>query len=221
MSTTTETNTPTTTSEFDSIDDAIEAFRKGEFLVVVDNEDRENEGDLIIAGEDMTAAKAAFMIRYTSGLICVTVAQERLDSLQLPLMVAANTESMRTAYTISVDYKHGTTTGISAADRSATVRALADYSKTAEDFNRPGHVFPLRPVKGGSLKRVGHTEAALDFAKLAGKAPVAAICEVVMDDGRMARRDDLKVFAKQWGLRMVTINDLVKHRLAHNLVADW
>ncbi|KAI8822677.1 3,4-dihydroxy-2-butanone 4-phosphate synthase [Fimicolochytrium jonesii] len=208
-------------SEFDSIEDSIEAFRNGEFLVVVDNEDRENEGDLIIAGEDFTPEKAAFMIRYTSGLICVTVAPERLDELQLPLMVPNNTESMRTAYTISVDYKHGTTTGISAKDRSTTTKALANPACKAEDFNRPGHIFPLKPVRGGTLNRVGHTEAALDFAKLAGKQPVSAICEVVLDDGRMARRDDLKAFAKQWGLKMCTISDLVKYRQRNGLTEQW
>ncbi|KAJ3011161.1 hypothetical protein HKX48_006985 [Thoreauomyces humboldtii] len=211
-----------TTCEFDSVEDAIEAFRRGEFLVVIDNEDRENEGDLVIAGEDLTTEKAAFMIRYTSGLICVSVDQERLDSLELPLMVERNTEALRTAYTISVDYKHGgVTTGISAHDRAQTTRALADYRKTKDDFNRPGHIFPLRPVAGGTLSRVGHTEAALDFAKLAGKRPVAAICEVVLDDGRMARRDDLKLFATQWNLKLVTINDLVKYREKHGLGKDW
>ncbi|KAJ3183074.1 hypothetical protein HDU87_007496 [Geranomyces variabilis] len=207
--------------EFDSIPDAIAAFRAGEFLVVVDNEDRENEGDLIIAGSDLTPEKCAFLIRYTSGYICVTVEPQRLAALNLPLMVERNTDALRTAYTISVDYKHGTTTGISAADRSATIRALADYSKGPEDFNVPGHVLPLKPVPGGVLKRVGHTEAALDLAKLAGKSPVAALCEVVLDDGRMARRDDLKQFAKTWGLKMITIADLVRYRKENNLGEDW
>ncbi|TPX72701.1 3,4-dihydroxy-2-butanone-4-phosphate synthase [Spizellomyces sp. 'palustris'] len=207
--------------DFDSVEDAIEAFRRGEFLVAIDNEDRENEGDLIIAGEDMTAEKAAFMIRYTSGVICVSVDGQRLDELELPLMVENNTETLRTAYTISVDYKHGTTTGISAADRATTIRAIANPSIKASDFNRPGHVFPLRSVPGGTLKRVGHTEASVDFAKLAGKQKVAAICEIVLDDGRMARRDDLRVFSKQHGLKMVTISDLVKYRIANGLGEDW
>ncbi|KAJ3181085.1 hypothetical protein HDU85_003790 [Gaertneriomyces sp. JEL0708] len=208
-------------AEFDTIEDAIESFRKGEFLIVVDNEDRENEGDLIIAGEDLTPEKAAFMIRYTSGMICVTVDPARLDELQLPQMVQNNTESLRTAYTVSTDYKHGSTTGISAADRSRTIRALADPTAKADDFVRPGHVFPLRPVLGGTLRRVGHTEAGLDFAKLAGKRPVTAICEIVLDHGPMARRDDLKLLAKRWGVRLVTISDLVKYRVKHGLGLDW
>ncbi|KAJ3154838.1 hypothetical protein HDU86_004538 [Geranomyces michiganensis] len=207
--------------EFDSIPDAIAAFRAGEFLVVVDNEDRENEGDLIIAGSDLTPEKCAFLIRYTSGYICVTVEPERLAALNLPLMVERNTEALRTAYTVSVDYKHGTSTGISAADRSATIRALADYSQGPDDFNVPGHVLPLKPVVGGVLKRVGHTEAALDLAKLAGKSPVAALCEVVLDDGRMARRDDLKEFAQKWGFKMITIADLVRYRKENGLGEDW
>ncbi|KAI9102805.1 3,4-dihydroxy-2-butanone 4-phosphate synthase [Phlyctochytrium arcticum] len=211
----------TTKADFDSIDAAIEAFRNGEFLVVVDDEDRENEGDLIIAAEDLTFEKTAFMVRYTSGLICVSMDAERLDRLELPLMVERNTESLRTAYTISVDLAEGTTTGISAADRSKTVQALANPNSKPQDFNRPGHVFPLRAVPGGTLKRIGHTEAAQDLTKLAGKQTVAAICEVVLDDGRMARRDDLKEFAVKWGLKMISIADLVRYRTEKGLGLDW
>ncbi|KAJ3032880.1 hypothetical protein HDV00_007014 [Rhizophlyctis rosea] len=200
--------------EFDSIEDAVEEMKRGNFVVVVDNEDRENEGDLIIAAEDFSPEKAAFLIRHSSGIICVPMLGERLDELELPLMVTnkENTESLRTAYTITVDYKHGTTTGISAADRSATVRALSSPSSQPGDFNRPGHVFPLRYAPGGVLTRIGHTEASVDLCVLAGKQPVAAICEVALDDGTMARRGDLRAFAKRWGLKMITISDLVKFR---------
>ncbi|KAL2916196.1 hypothetical protein HK105_204287 [Polyrhizophydium stewartii] len=202
---------------FDSIESALDAFRRGEFLVVVDNEDRENEGDLIIAGEDFTPEKAAFMIRYTSGLICAPATGEILDALELPLMVPNNTDSLKTAYTITIDVKKGTTTGISAADRSATVKALARADSAPADFTRPGHVLPLRAVEGGVLKRVGHTEAAVDLCRLSGKRPVSAICEIVLDDGRMARRDDLRIFANKFNLKMITIHDLVQYRLKHGL----
>ncbi|KAJ3286313.1 hypothetical protein HK104_009109 [Borealophlyctis nickersoniae] len=209
--------------EFDSIEDAVEEIRRGNFIIAVDNEDRENEGDLIIAAEDFTPEKAAFMIRYTSGIICVPMVGARLDELELPLMVENNTESHRTAYTVTVDYKHGTTTGISAADRSATVKALGSPTTQPSDFARPGHVFPLRYAPGGVLTRVGHTEASVDFVKLAGNKKVAAatICEIALDDGTMARRDDLKVFAKRWGLKLVTIKDLVAYRVRHGLREDF
>ncbi|KAJ3086868.1 hypothetical protein HK102_012307 [Quaeritorhiza haematococci] len=207
---------------FDTIEDAIEEIRKGNIIVVVDNEDRENEGDLIMAAEDATPEKMAFMIRYTSGVICVPAVGSRLDELELPLMVERNTESLRTAYTITVDYRHGTTTGISAADRAATVRALATPNTVgANDFNRPGHVFPLRYTEGGVLRRSGHTEASVDFCKLAGKYPAAAICEVALDNGTMARRDDLKVFAKKWGLKLVTIEALAEYRRKHGFVEGF
>ncbi|CAG8811053.1 29216_t:CDS:2, partial [Racocetra persica] len=175
---------------FDSITDALKDFSEGKFVLVVDNEDRENEGDLIIAAEKVTTEKMAFMVRYTSGLICVPTTPERLDQLQLPLMVPNNTEKMKTAYTISVDYKYNTTTGISAHDRALTARSLANPTITASDFNRPGHVFPLRYREGGVLKRIGHTEASVDLCKLSGLQPVGVICELVRDDGQMARRDD-------------------------------
>ncbi|KAJ3129123.1 hypothetical protein HK098_002364 [Nowakowskiella sp. JEL0407] len=202
---------------FDTIEDALTEIGKGNFVIVVDNEDRENEGDLVLAAEDMTPEKMAFMIRYTSGVICVPAEGDRLDELELPLMVERNTESLRTAYTITVDYSIGTTTGISAYDRSLTVRKLADPKSTPNQFTRPGHVFPLRYAPGGVLKRVGHTEASVDFCKLAGKQPVAAISEIVLDDGRMARRDDLRVLAKRWGMKIVKISDLVKYRVEHGV----
>ena len=158
----------------------------------------------------MTPEKAAFMIRYTSGVICVPATSERLDELELPLMVERNTDSMKTAYTITVDHT-STSTGISAADRSRTIQALADPRSKASDFNRPGHVFPLRYNPGGVLVRPGHTEAGVDFCKLAGKQPVAAISEVTLDNGVMAKRQDLIPFAKKWGLKLVTIKDLISH----------
>lgn len=202
---------------FDSIESAILSLKAGNFILVVDNEDRENEGDLIIAAEDLTEEKAAFMIRYTSGVLCVPAVEERLKDLELPLMVEQNKDSFKTAYTITVDHKD-TTTGISAADRARTVRALSDPSEPASNFNRPGHVFPLRYTPGGVLKRIGHTEASVDLCKLAGKRPVAAISEVILDTGSMARRNDLIPFARKWGIKLVTIADLVAYRLKHGLV---
>ncbi|KAJ3310287.1 hypothetical protein HDV04_005132 [Boothiomyces sp. JEL0838] len=203
--------------EFDSIESALEEFKKGNFVVVVDNEDRENEGDLIISGEDFTPEKAAFMIRYTSGVICAPAVGSIFDRLKLPLMVENNTDSLKTAYTISIDAAKGTTTGISASDRSTTIKLLASPDCQPESFNRPGHVFPLRAVDGGVLKRVGHTEASIDLCRLSGKAPVAAISEICLDNGKMARRDDLIIFCKRWNLKLITINDLVNYRLKHNL----
>ncbi|RHZ78206.1 hypothetical protein Glove_166g216 [Diversispora epigaea] len=204
---------------FDSVEDAIKDFAEGKFLLVVDNEDRENEGDLIIAAEKVTTEQMAFMVRYTSGLICVPTTPERLDQLKLPLMVPQNTEKMKTAYTISVDYHHNTTTGISAHDRALTARSLANPEiDNPDDFNRPGHIFPLRYTEGGVLKRVGHTEASVDLCKLAGLQPVGVICEVVKDDGLMARRDDCREFADEHGLKLISIEDIIKYRLDKGLL---
>ena len=197
---------------FDRIEDALRAMARGELVVVVDNEDRENEGDLILAAEHASPEAVAFMVRHTSGMLCVALPGERLDRLDLPLMVAQNTESLRTAYTVTVDYRHGTSTGISAADRAATIRALVDPSARAEDFNRPGHVFPLRAVPGGVLHRPGHTEAAVDLAGLAGLLPGGVLAEIVNDDGSMARRPALEAFARTHGLTMITIADLIAYR---------
>lgn len=197
---------------FDRIEDALQAMVRGEMVVVVDNEDRENEGDLILAAEHATPEAVAFMVRHTSGMLCVALPGERLDPLELPLMVERNTESLRPAYTVTVDYRHGTSTGISAADRSATIRALVDPDVTAGDFNRPGHVFPLRAVPGGVLHRPGHTEAAVDLARLAGLRPGGVLAEVVNDDGTMARRPELEVFARDHGLVMISIHDLIAYR---------
>ena len=172
---------------FTEIENAVAAIARGELVIVVDDADRENEGDLIMAAEAMTPETMAFMIRHTSGVICMPVEGARLDELRLPLMVADNTESQRTAFTVSVDARHGTTTGISAADRSATVHALLDAATRPEDLARPGHIFPLRYREGGVLKRAGHTEAAVDLARLAGMQPAGVLAEVVNDDGTMAR----------------------------------
>lgn len=199
---------------FTPIEEAIAAFARGQMLIVVDDEDRENEGDLILAAEHATTESVAFMVRHTSGMLCVALPGERLDALELPLMVERNSDSMRTAYTVTVDYRHGTTTGISAADRSSTIRALADPLIGASDFNRPGHVFPLRAAEGGVLERQGHTEATVDLTLLAGLRLGGVLAEIVNDDGSMARRKDLEVFARTHGLPMVTIADLVAFRLA-------
>lgn len=196
----------------DKIEAAIEAMKAGSMVVVVDDEDRENEGDLILAAEFATAQSIAFMLRYTSGMLCVGLQGERLDALELPLMVERNTDSMHTAYTITVDVKKGTSTGISAADRAATIAALVDPSVTANDFSRPGHVFPLRAVPGGVLVRPGHTEAAVDLTTLAGLRPGGVLAEVVNDDGSMARRPELERFARKHGLPIISIADLVAYR---------
>jgi 3,4-dihydroxy 2-butanone 4-phosphate synthase/GTP cyclohydrolase II len=199
---------------FDSIDDAIAAISRGEIVVVADDEDRENEGDLIMAADLADEASVAFFVRHTSGVICVGMTGERCDELQLPLMVPAsgNTEAQSTAFTVTVDAAAGTSTGISAADRANTLRALADPEAGPAAFNRPGHIFPLRARPGGVLARAGHTEAAVDLARLAGREPAGALCEVVLDSGRMARLPDLRAFADRHGLLLVSIADLIRHR---------
>ena len=196
------------------VEQAIDAVRRGEFVVVVDDEDRENEGDLVIAAEKMTPEKMAFMIRHTSGVICLSMEGARLDELRLPLMVSGseNTEQQRTAFTVSVDARAGTTTGISAADRCTTVHALVDPATRPEDLARPGHIFPLRYREGGVLKRAGHTEAAVDLARLAGCYPAGALAEIVNDDGTMQRLPDLEAFARRHGLVLVSIADLIRYR---------
>lgn len=205
---------------FASIPDAVAAISRGEIVVVVDDEDRENEGDLIMAAEAATPEKIAFFVRHTSGVICVGLTGERCDQLGLPLMVADNTEYQRTAFTHTVDYRHGTTTGISASDRTATILALADPEVAWSDFNRPGHIFPLRARDGGVLKRAGHTEAAVDLARLAGMQPAGALCEIVNDDGTMARVPELTEFAREHGLLMISIADLIRHRRAHEKLVE-
>lgn len=195
-----------------SIPDVVAAIGRGELVVVVDDADRENEGDLIMAAELATEEKIGFMVRYTSGVICVPMIGERLDELRLPLMVTENSDSFRTGFTISVDLREGTTTGISAADRTRTIRALADPESRAEQFNRPGHIFPLRYKEGGVLRRAGHTEAGVDLTRLAGLAPAAVLCEIVNDDGTMKSGEELVTFAKMHDLLICTIADLIEYR---------
>jgi 3,4-dihydroxy 2-butanone 4-phosphate synthase/GTP cyclohydrolase II len=201
---------------FSTVEDAIASIARGEIVVVVDDEDRENEGDLIMAADAVTPEKIAFFINHTSGLICAPLAPltpERVEHLELPLMVSTNTEIQRTAFTVSVDYRHGTTTGISASDRSATIKALADPHTRASDLNRPGHIFPLRYRPGGVLKRAGHTEAAVDLARAAGMSPAGVLCEVVSEDkSTMARLPELEAFSKKHGLHLISIADLIRYR---------
>jgi len=200
------------TEQFDQVSTAIEAIANGEFVIVVDDTERENEGDLIIAAEKITTEKMAFLVKHSSGLVCVSMQEPRLNALDLPQMVTHNADPFRTAFTVSVDYKYGTTSGISAADRALTLRALADPASEASDFHRPGHIFPLRARVGGVLERPGHTEAAHDLAALAGLQPVGVLCEIVNDDGSMARRPDLFKFARQHGLTIITIADMITYR---------
>jgi 3,4-dihydroxy 2-butanone 4-phosphate synthase/GTP cyclohydrolase II len=198
----------------DSTDTLIAELKAGRMVIVMDDEDRENEGDLIMAAEMVTPEAVAFIVRHSSGIICTPMTGARLEELRLPQMVSENTESHRTAFTVSVDYKHGTTSGISAADRAKTIRALVDPTARPEDFSRPGHIFPLRYAEGGVLRRAGHTEASVDLARAAGLAPAAIICEIVNDDGSMKRGADLARFAAEHSLKIGTIADLIRWRLA-------
>jgi len=196
-----------------TVTEILAALREGRMVVIMDDEDRENEGDLIMAAERATPEAVAFMIRHTSGIICVPMEEPALARLELPQMVPFNSESQRTAFTVSVDLRSGVTTGVSSVDRAATIRALANPASVSADFARPGHIFPLRSRRGGVLVRAGHTEAAVDLCRLAGLAPAGVLCEVMNDDGTMARRPQLQEFARRHGLRIGTIADLIRHRL--------
>src|SRR5580698_1183826 len=207
-------------SEFSSIPAVVAELRAGRMVLILDDEDRENEGDLIMAAEHATPESMAFMIRHSSGIICVPLEEERLLRLELPQMVGANNDSYRTAFTVSVDYRHGTSTGVSAADRAATITALANPQTAASDFARPGHIFPLRPRRGGVLVRAGHTEAAVDLCALAGLKPAGVLCELMNDDGSMARRAECEVFARQHNLAIGTIADLIRYRLRNERSVD-
>ncbi|XP_047334015.1 bifunctional riboflavin biosynthesis protein RIBA 1, chloroplastic [Impatiens glandulifera] len=200
------------TNGFSSIAEAIEDVRQGKMVVVVDDEDRENEGDLIMAASKVTPEAMAFIVKYGTGIVCVSMKEEDLERLELPLMVTQNNEKLCTAFTISVDAKHGTTTGVSARDRATTVLALASKDSKPRDFNRPGHIFPLKYREGGVLKRAGHTEASVDLAVLAGFDPVAILCEIVDDDGSMARLPKLQEFAQEHNLKVISIADLIRYR---------
>jgi 3,4-dihydroxy 2-butanone 4-phosphate synthase/GTP cyclohydrolase II len=204
---------PAGPADLNSVEEIVADLKAGRMVIVMDDEDRENEGDLIMAAELATPDAMAFMIRHASGIICVPMEEDRLMRLDLPQMVASNSESHRTAFTISVDVRAGTTTGVSSSDRAATVRALADERSEPRDFARPGHIFPLRSRRGGVLVRTGHTEAAVDLCRLAGLRPAGVICEVMNDDGTMARRPQLEAFARRHGLKIGTIADLIRYRL--------
>jgi 3,4-dihydroxy 2-butanone 4-phosphate synthase/GTP cyclohydrolase II len=198
---------------FARVEEAVGAIGRGEIVVVVDDAERENEGDLIMAAEAATPEKIAFFLAHTSGVICVPITPERADQLDLPLMVTSNTESQRTAFTVSVDYRHGTTTGISAEDRAATIKALIDPHTRPSDLNRPGHIFPLRARPGGVLKRAGHTEATIDLVKAAGLHPAGVLCELVSEDKTStARLPELERFAEAQRLVLVSIADIIRYR---------
>ncbi|MBV9214164.1 MAG: 3,4-dihydroxy-2-butanone-4-phosphate synthase, partial [Actinobacteria bacterium] len=203
-----------------SIEEGIRAVAAGEFVIVADDEDRENEGDLILAAERATPEKLAFMIRHTSGIICQPMTGEQLDRLDLPQMVLNNTETRRTAFTVSVDARAGTATGVSAADRAHTVTMLADPDAQPKDFLRPGHIFPLRYREGGVLKRAGHTEAAVDLARLAGLRPSGVIGELTNDDGTMMRMPELEAFADEHGIPLITVADLIAHRYTTERIVE-
>jgi len=199
---------------FCSVEEAIEGVRAGRFILILDDEGRENEGDLVMAAEKVTPEAINFMAKHACGLICVPLSGERVDELGLPLMTQNNTEKMGTAFTISVDAKgRGVTTGISAFDRAETVRALIDPGATLNDLVMPGHTFPLRAQEGGVLRRAGHTEASVDLARMAGLYPAAVICEVMAEDGTMARLPELERFAEEHGIKMLTIDRLIKRRM--------
>ena len=205
---------------FAPVEALVAAVARGEMVIMVDDADRENEGDLILAAESATTEKIGFMLRHTSGIVCVSMLGERLDELKLPMMVARNTEEFRTAFTVSVDAAEGITTGISAADRTATIGVLADPSTQPGDLVRPGHVYPLRYEPGGVLKRAGHTEAAVDLATHAGLYPAGVLAEVMNDDGSVARLPQLMEFAEQHGILIGTIADLIAHRRHHDRLIE-
>jgi 3,4-dihydroxy 2-butanone 4-phosphate synthase / GTP cyclohydrolase II len=203
----------TPSAPINSVAEILGELRAGRTVIIMDDEDRENEGDLIMAAELATPEAVAFMIRHTSGIICVPMEEGELARLELPQMVPVNSESHRTAFTVSVDVRTGITTGVSSVDRAATIRALANPASVAADFARPGHIFPLRSRRGGVLVRAGHTEAAVDLCRLAGLTAVGVLCEVMNDDGTMARRPQLQEFARRHTLKIGTISDIIRHRL--------
>ncbi len=198
---------------FNTIEEAIEEFRRGRIVIIVDDEDRENEGDFACAAETITPEQVNFMIREGRGMVCAPITDDRMRHLNLQLMVETNSSSHGTNFTVTVDYKHGTTTGISAADRAATIKALADETTRPDDLARPGHIFPLRAVPGGVLRRAGHTEAAVDLTRLAGMKPVGVICEILNEDGTMARVPQLMEIARRHDLKVITVKDLIAYRL--------
>jgi 3,4-dihydroxy 2-butanone 4-phosphate synthase/GTP cyclohydrolase II len=200
-------------SEFDQIEEAVEAIRKGKIVIVLDDDNRENEGDFICAAQFVDAGTMNFLARYGRGIICAPITTERARALDLDLMVETNTSVHETPFTVSVDYRHGTTTGVSAADRAATVRALADEATQPADLARPGHIFPLRAMEGGVLRRAGHTEAAIDLCRLAGVNHTAVLCEIMNEDGTMARTPELLALARRYAMKIITVRDLIEHRM--------
>src|SRR5436309_15894533 len=200
------------TFEFDTIDDVVSEIAKGKLVIVTDDADRENEGDLVMAAEKATAQNVNFMAMHGRGLICVPIANERAEQLGLQRMVAQNREMYRTDFTVSVDAARGVTTGISAHDRAATIQTIADPKSAPDDLIQPGHIFPLRAKEGGVLRRAGHTEAAVDLARMAGLQPAGVLCEILHDDGTMARLPELMEFKKKHKLRICTIQSLIAHR---------
>ncbi|PLX28630.1 MAG: bifunctional 3,4-dihydroxy-2-butanone-4-phosphate synthase/GTP cyclohydrolase II [Ignavibacteria bacterium] len=198
---------------FNTVDEAIAAIQAGEVIIIVDDEDRENEGDFVCAAEKTTPEIVNFMVQYGRGMVCVPLTEERMDELQLGMMVDGNTALHGTNFTVTVDYVHDTTTGISAADRAATIRSLADPATKPSDLARPGHIFPLKAVSGGVLRRAGHTEAAVDLARMAGLQPVGVVCEILKEDGSMARTTELVEIARQHELKIIAVNQLIEQRV--------
>jgi 3,4-dihydroxy 2-butanone 4-phosphate synthase/GTP cyclohydrolase II len=203
-----------------SVPEAIEYVKNGKMIIIVDDEDRENEGDLMIASEKVTPGAVNFMATHGRGLICVSLTKERSDKLELPLMVGKNTSHYETPFTVSVDAKKGTTTGISAYDRATTIKCLIDPGARPDDLARPGHIFPLRAKKGGVLVRAGQTEASLDLARIAGLTPSGVICEVMKEDGTMARMPDLEKFNEKFAVPIITIEEIIKYRLQEEILVE-
>jgi len=199
-------------SDFDSVERAIAAIRSGKFVLVVDDADRENEGDMVLAAEKVTAEHVNFLSKHARGLVCVATVGSRLDELHIGPMSSENTSLHGTPFAVAVDYRHGTTTGISAPDRAATIHAFTAATTRPQDFARPGHIFPLRAVEGGVLRRAGHTEAAVDLARLAGLFPAGVLCEVLDEDGTMARLPRLRDIARQFHMPVISVQDLIAHR---------
>jgi 3,4-dihydroxy 2-butanone 4-phosphate synthase/GTP cyclohydrolase II len=205
---------------FASVEEAIADIREGRMVIVVDDEDRENEGDLTMAADQVKPEDVAFIRKYASGVICVPMTAERLEQLDLPQMVSRNEARLGTAFTVSVDAREGVSTGISAADRARTIRVLADPRSRAQDLVKPGHIFPLRAREGGVLVRAGQTEAAVDLCRLAGLSPVGVICEITNPDGSMSRLPELKRFARRHALKVITVKDLIAHRMAQERLVE-
>ncbi len=203
----------TTEFQFNSIDEAVQAIKEGQMIILVDDEDRENEGDLVMAAEKVSAEAINFMAKHGRGLICLTLTPERVDELQLPPMVTENTATFGTAFTISIDAREGVSTGISASDRAKTILAAIHPKTKPSDLARPGHIFPLKAQKGGVLKRAGQTEGSVDLARLAGLYPAGVLCEIMNEDGSMSRVPQLMEFAEQHHLKIVTVKDLIEHRM--------